>query len=266
MNKVYSVLVSLFCVVSFSQAKEGVFFLNEEEYKKLLIEEELAKKKAELELKKAAIKNKEDAYNFFKNGRELILDSQEEPFSDNFRSGLEKLHFAIKLDSTKAIYFATLGDAYNILGTNNMPSAKSISLNSYKKALEIDKSLNEVRIKAAMLCCRAALYKESLDYFEPALQNSDMYLRSEILDWMNIAYLYVPQTTRGVEFYTQLLEKYPNADILKIYKVILLKSSFRTQEAEDVLLELISSSNTSKETTDLAYGLLEKLEKNNEKN
>lgn len=150
--------------------------------------------------------NKERAYYSFKKAHQLITESQESPFSDEFKQGLMCLHYAVSLEPTKARYFAFLGDAYNILGLSNTPMAKSIALDAYDEAIRLDDSLNEVRIKAAIIEVNAQLYEDSLNHFEGALNNSAIYLLPNILDWMNIAYISIPQTTRGIEFYSSLLE------------------------------------------------------------
>jgi len=200
--------------------------------------------------------NKEKAYFSFKKARTLITKSQNKPFSPEFREGLVCLHTAVNLEPTKAKYIAFLGDSYNILGLSNVPNAKIIAFDLYDDAIGLDDSLNEVRIKAGILAINSGLYMESLDYLEGALQNNVMYFQPNILGWMNIAYVTLPQTQRGVEFYTKLLKQYPQADILKIYQAILLKTQQNSKAAGKVLLEVISNPNSNKESVDMAYKLL----------
>lgn len=200
--------------------------------------------------------DKERAYLFFTKGRQLIIDNQNNPFSKEFASGLECVTESVHIDTKNARYKAFLGDIYNILYLYDMPEANDLALNFYDEALDMDSSMDDIAIKAAILAIRSSLYKESLDYFEYALLKSEMHYKAEILDWMNIAYISIPQIQRGEEFYSKLLLKHPEADILRIYKAILMKERMAKKEAGDELLDIISNSKSNPKTVELAYKLL----------
>lgn len=202
---------------------------------------------------------KEKASYAFEKAHNLITESQNKPFSSEYKQGLECILLAVSLEPTRTRYLEFLGDVYNILGLNNVPMASSIALDAYDEAIKLDNSLNEVRIKAAIIEVNAQLYEDSLEHFEGAIKNSSMYLLPNVLDWMNTAYILIPQTSRGIQFYTNMLKKYPEADILNIYKAILLKTQHNKKEAGKVLLQVIANSKSNQQTIDMAYKLLSEL-------
>ena len=211
------------------------------------------------QLTKTSHNDKEKAYHAFKKAHTLITTNQNNTFSEDFMKGFQCLLTAVSLDKTQPKYFSFLGDTYNLFSLNSMMKSKLLALDSYYYALALDDSLNEVKIKVAIIYINDNMYLKALDYFESAVDASSMYLQPNILSWMNIAYITSPQTSRGIAFYSALLNKYPQADILYIYKAILLNAQHNKKEAGKTLLKVISNPKANQKTIDIAYKLLEEI-------